>query len=57
MTKVSRESAKRDIADLVSKGILVHLPGLGRSTAYSLAELAVESLRVSVPGHRDPEVT
>ena len=36
MTRVSRESAKRDIADLVVKGILVRNPGRGRSVSYRL---------------------
>lgn len=37
MTKVSRETAKRDIADLLRKGILVKNPGGGRSANYDLA--------------------
>ncbi len=36
MTKVSRETAKRDIADLVEKGGLVRNPGGGRSISYEL---------------------
>jgi Fic family protein len=36
MTKVSPETAKRDIKDLVDKGILVKNPGSGRSTSYKL---------------------
>ncbi len=36
MTKVSRETAKRDIADLVEKGVLVKKPGGGRSVSYDL---------------------
>jgi Fic family protein len=36
LTKVSRESAKRDIADLVEKGILKRNPGSGRSVNYDL---------------------
>jgi Fic family protein len=36
MTKTSRETAKRDIAGLVSKGILSRNPGGGRSASYSL---------------------
>lgn len=36
MTRTSRESAKRDIADLVARGILARLPGGGRSASYSL---------------------
>ena len=39
MTKTSRETAKRDIADLVAKGVLVRNPGGGRSVNYSLAWL------------------
>ena len=35
MTKVSRETAKRDIADLVKKGILVKNPGGGRNVSYT----------------------
>ena len=37
MTKVSRETAKRDIADLLDKGILKKNPGSGRSVNYDLA--------------------
>ena len=36
MTKTTRETAKRDIADLVAKGILVRNPGGGRSSSYDL---------------------
>ncbi|MDD5306117.1 MAG: Fic family protein [Deltaproteobacteria bacterium] len=36
MTRTSRESAKRDIADLVLKGILVPGAGRGRSASYAL---------------------
>lgn len=36
MTKTTRESAKRDLADLVEKGILVKNPGSGRSVSYRL---------------------
>lgn len=36
MTKTSRETAKRDIANLVEKGVLVRNPGRGRSTSYRL---------------------
>lgn len=36
MTKTTRETAKRDIGDLVTKGILVKRPGGGRSTSYDL---------------------
>lgn len=36
ITKTTRETAKRDIADLVSKGILVRNPGGGRSASYGL---------------------
>jgi Fic family protein len=37
MTRTSRETAKRDIADLVRKGILVRNTGGGRSVSYDLA--------------------
>ncbi len=36
ITKVSRETAKRDIADLLEKRILVRNPGGGRSVSYDL---------------------
>jgi len=36
MTKTTRETAKRDLADLVEKGILRRNTGGGRSTSYSL---------------------
>lgn len=36
MTRTSRETAKRDIADLVAKGVLVRNPGGGRSASYRL---------------------
>ncbi len=36
MTRVSRETAKRDISDLVGKAILVRNPGGGRSASYDL---------------------
>jgi Fic family protein len=36
MTKTTRETAKRDISDLVTKGILVKRPGGGRSSSYDL---------------------
>jgi Fic family protein len=36
LTGVSRETAKRDIADLLSKGILRRNPGRGRSASYDL---------------------
>ncbi len=36
MTKTTRETAKRDLADLLKKGILRREPGGGRSAAYSL---------------------
>lgn len=39
MARTSRETAKRDIADLVAKGVLVRNPGGGRSASYSLAWL------------------
>lgn len=34
MTRTSRETAKRDIADLVAKGVLFRNPGGGRSASY-----------------------
>lgn len=37
MTRTSRETAKRDIADLVAKGILIRNPGGGRSVSYGLS--------------------
>jgi Fic family protein len=37
LTKTSRATAQREIADLVAKGVLVRLPGGGRSTSYALA--------------------
>jgi len=36
MTKTTRETSKRDISDLVAKGILNKRPGGGRSTSYDL---------------------
>jgi len=36
MTRTSRETAKRDITDLVKKGILLKNRGRGRSTSYRL---------------------
>ncbi|MFH1672845.1 MAG: Fic family protein [Pseudomonadota bacterium] len=36
ITKTTRETAKRDMADLVAKGILVRNPGGGRSVSYDL---------------------
>lgn len=36
LTKISRETAKRDLADLVNKGILMINQGGGRSVSYSL---------------------
>jgi len=36
MTGVSRETAKRDIADLLSKGILLRNPGRGRNASYDI---------------------
>lgn len=38
ITKCSPDTALRDIADLIDKGILVKDPGGGRSTSYSLAD-------------------
>ena len=36
ITKTTRETAKRDMSDLVTKGILVKKPGGGRSSSYDL---------------------
>jgi len=36
ITKVSRETAKRDLVDLENKGLLKRNPGKGRSISYSL---------------------
>ncbi|MDF1535601.1 MAG: Fic family protein [bacterium] len=36
MTRVSRETAKRDISDLVEKGVLIKNPGAGRNVSYRL---------------------
>ncbi|MBA3677328.1 MAG: Fic family protein [Sphingosinicella sp.] len=38
LAKTSQDTAARDIADLVDKGVLAREPGGGRSTSYSLAE-------------------
>lgn len=37
LTKTSQDTAGRDIADLLDRGLLVKDPGGGRSTSYSLA--------------------
>ncbi|MGL1892776.1 MAG: hypothetical protein OCD02_14185 [Spirochaetaceae bacterium] len=37
ITKVSSETAKRDIRDLLLKGLIVQNAGGGRSTSYRLA--------------------
>lgn len=39
LTKTSQDTASRDIADLIEKGVLARDPGGGRSTSYSLADL------------------
>ncbi len=36
IAQTSRETAKRDLADLVKKGVLIKNEGLGRSTRYAL---------------------
>lgn len=36
LTKASRATAQREIADLLAKGVLMRWPGGGRSTAYGL---------------------
>jgi Fic family protein len=38
MTQVSRETAKRDLADLEEKGLLMRNSGKGRSISYSLVK-------------------
>jgi Fic family protein len=40
LTKSSPDTALRDINDLISKGMLARDPGGGRSTSYSLREMA-----------------
>lgn len=40
LTKASQDTALRDIADLVQRGVLVKDAAGGRSTSYSLAEIA-----------------
>jgi Fic family protein len=37
MTRASRATAQRELAELVEQGILRHRPGAGRSTSYELA--------------------
>ena len=37
LTRTSRATAGREIADLVAKGLLVRQPGGGRSTSYEIA--------------------
>ncbi len=37
MTRTSRATAQREIADLLAKGLLVRRPGGGRSTSYEIA--------------------
>ncbi len=44
LAKTSQDTAARDIADLVEKGVLMRDAGGGRSTSYSLAERAETSL-------------
>lgn len=36
MNRCSQNTANRDINDLISMGILVRMPGSGRSTAYDI---------------------
>jgi Fic family protein len=36
MTRTSRATAQREIADLLAKGLLVRRPGGGRSTSYEI---------------------
>lgn len=52
LTKVSADTALRDITDLIARGILVKDDGGGRSTSYSLAHRAASSLR---PSAKTPE--
>lgn len=40
LTKTSHDTAGRDLVDLVTRGVLVRNPGGGRSTSYSLVEIA-----------------
>ena len=40
LAKCSQDTALRDIEDLLSKGALAKDAGGGRSTSYSLAEIA-----------------
>ena len=42
LTKVSTDTALRDITDLVERGILVREPGGGRSTSYTLSEALIK---------------
>ena len=44
LAKTSQDTAARDIADLVEKGVLLRDAGGGRSTSYSLVERADTSL-------------
>jgi len=37
LTHISRATAQRDLADLLSKGLVVRLPGGGRSTRYNVS--------------------
>jgi Fic family protein len=39
LTESSQDTAARDIADLIRRGILVKDPGGGRSTSHSLAAI------------------
>lgn len=36
ITRCSNRTANRDLADLVAKGIIIPLPGCGRTTRYEL---------------------
>lgn len=49
MTKTTRETGKRDLGDLVAKGILEKRPGGGRSTSYDL--------NWALAARSDPELT
>ena len=39
LTKVSRDTALRDLTDLIEKGVLVRNESGGRSVSYDLAEI------------------
>jgi Fic family protein len=49
LTKSSQDTARRDIDDLVTKGVLAKDAGGGRSTSYSLIIVEVETDRQAYP--------